>query len=180
MDSFYSIVIVCYCHGSFWYLYCNWYIKRETPSGWFLHPSDMSSFILNIPYYQAHLVSFLLQAFFHGTLVPFNGRWYLEAKILVLGVFIATGILLLPDLSVQLGGACVYVRLSLCMCVYGCVCVCLFLCEFVLFVFVPTQHYGILLPFLVSYLYLSFSVVRTLASNISRFTCLLIPALCIE
>lgn len=128
MDSFYSVVTVCYCHGSFWYLYCNWYIKRETPSGWFLHPSDMSSFILNIPYYQAHLVSFLLQAFFHGTLVPFNGRWYLEAKILVLDVFIATGILLLPDLSVQLGG-CVRVCLSVSVhvCVWMCLCVSLFM-----------------------------------------------------
>lgn len=56
------------------------------PSGWLLYLSDVSPSILNIPYYQAHLVSFLPQAFFHRALVPFSGRWYLETKILVLGV----------------------------------------------------------------------------------------------
>ena len=47
-----------------------------TPSGWLLYPSDMPQALLDIPHYQAHLVSFLPPAFFHGALVPFSGRWY--------------------------------------------------------------------------------------------------------
>ena len=70
-------------------------LQRETPLGWLLHPSDMSSSISNIPYYQANLVSFLPQGFFHGTLVPFSGRWCLGAKIWVAGVLHATGVLML-------------------------------------------------------------------------------------
>lgn len=91
----------------------------ETPSDWLLYSSDTSPSILSIPYHQAHLVSFLSQAPFRGALVPFSGRWYLEMKMLVLGVLMAVRMLLLLEHSVHLGS--VRLRLSLC----SCLCVCL-------------------------------------------------------
>lgn len=156
MDSwipFIYYVIIYYRHYSFWYLNRN--LVNGNPSGWLLYLSDVSPSILNIPYYQAHLVSFLPQAFFHRALVPFSGRWYLETKILVLGVFT-------PYKDVAASRTCspirAYVRVySVHLCVH--VSVCLLLCNFIL-VLVPVRHHGILFSFPVSYLYFPFLTVE--------------------
>lgn len=88
----------------------------------------------------------LNQPLLQGALVPFIGKWYLETKIWLLGVLIASGVSLLPDHLIERATkyVCtlnhVYTHLHLILCLFICV---LKIHKSILIRLTPTQYHHI-------------------------------------